>query len=518
MITDELVAANVRKLKNAAVPDDISPKVIKLLFASKDSVMPLSEMIRAIARTRIFPQKGKVARQTFLWKGVGSRGSLKNCRPITLTNVILKLAESCIKDASRQFWSSAGLPRPYWGHFFGAPESIYLWMSTIEAHRRTGESPITTLTDVSQAFNRLNHELFTKKLLGLGLPRQLRSLVIEFISGIRVSLCWGGVQTDLLERGDIGAPQGSLEGMWNFGVYADNIHTQISKVVTGIEVGGVRIRDVVYADDITLVNSTPRETNLALNAVFEAGGFDAFKFKADKCKIIGVEADDPTIFRMGDEEIKRTPNGILLGAVINSRGLDVLAHVQRRAKMVENGIGRMKSWRTKGLPYEVAFKQLFRAKILPRFSYVFALLPCTKWGTAHSLIQKTLGKALENACGWHIPKAIYLPPATWFAVCGFPPVLSFLRKLKLEFAALLKLAEHRAGIIFKVLLKEKKGVLATDTISAIEEWKLVKLWRNLKEKTLIGFKKKIHKLAKQNWPHCLPRKGCHKWLYHKYSV
>ena len=108
---------------------------------------------------------------------------------------------------------------------------------------------------------------------------------------------------------------------------------------------------------------------------------------------------------------------------------------------------------------------------------------------------------------------IYLPPATWFAVCGFPPVLSFLRKLKLEFAALLKLAKHRAGIIFKVLLKEKKGVLATDTILAIEEWKLVKLWRNLKEKTLIGFKKKIHKLAKQNWPHCLPRKGCHKWLY-----
>ena len=383
---------------------------------------------------------------------------------------------------------------------------------------RTGESPITTLTGVSQAFNRLNRKLFTRKLLDLGLPRQLRDLVIEFISGIRVSLCWGGVQTDLLERGDIGAPQGSLEGMCNFGVYADNIHSQISKVVTGIDVGSVRIRDVVYADDITLVNNSPRETNLGLNAVCEAGAFDAFKFKAEKCKIIGVEDDDPTIFRMGDEEIKRAPTGILLGAVINSRGLDVLAHVKRRAKMVGNGIVQLKSWRTEGLPYDVTFNQLFKAKILPRFSYAFALFPYAKWGTAHSLIQRTLGKALENACGWHLPKVIYLPPATWFAVCGFPPVLSFLRKLKLEFAARLKLAEHRAGIIFKVLLEEKKGVLVTDATTAVEEWLLGKLWGNLSDNTLFGFKKKVRKLAKRNWPHGLPREGCHKWLYHNHSV
>ena len=156
-ISDELVVRNVKKLKNSAVPDGILPKVIKLLFGTTDSIRPLSEMIRAIARTRIFPKKGKVARQTFLWKCEGSRGSLNNCRPITLTNVLLKLAESCIKDASQHYWLSAGFPRPFWEHFFGAPESIYVWMSTVEARRKTGESPITALNDVSQAFNRLNH-------------------------------------------------------------------------------------------------------------------------------------------------------------------------------------------------------------------------------------------------------------------------------------------------------------------------------------------------------------------------
>ena len=64
IITDELVAANVLKLKNAAVPDTISPKLIKLLFGSADSVKPLTEMIRAVVRTRIFPGKGKAAKLT----------------------------------------------------------------------------------------------------------------------------------------------------------------------------------------------------------------------------------------------------------------------------------------------------------------------------------------------------------------------------------------------------------------------------------------------------------------------
>ena len=96
-----MMAANIRKLKNSAVPDDILPKVVKLVFGNTDLVGPLKEMIRAVVRTRMFPNGGKIAKQAFLWKGKGVRQSLENCRPITLANVLLKLAESCVKDASQ---------------------------------------------------------------------------------------------------------------------------------------------------------------------------------------------------------------------------------------------------------------------------------------------------------------------------------------------------------------------------------------------------------------------------------
>ena len=108
-ISDSLVMENIHKLKNSSVPDGMRPDVIKLLFGETDSVWPLSNMIRAVARTRVFPEGGKIAKQVFFWKGVGGRNKLNNCRTITITNIVHKLAESCIKDSflvGSFLWSS----------------------------------------------------------------------------------------------------------------------------------------------------------------------------------------------------------------------------------------------------------------------------------------------------------------------------------------------------------------------------------------------------------------------------
>ena len=48
-------------------------------------------------------------------------------------------------------------------------------------------SPETAQTDVSHVFDRLNHELYMKKLYDYELPRQLIELVIELISGSKFS-------------------------------------------------------------------------------------------------------------------------------------------------------------------------------------------------------------------------------------------------------------------------------------------------------------------------------------------
>ena len=93
-----------------------------------------------------------------------------------------------------------------------------------------------------------------------------------------------------------------------------------------------------------------------------------------------------------------------MGAVINGEGIHVIEHVKRRAKMVDTAIKSIKSWRTKGLSFRFAFKHLFLAKVIPRFTYAFGLIGSKEWVSVHGLIRKTLDKALCCTFGWSVPK------------------------------------------------------------------------------------------------------------------
>ena len=517
-ISDDLVVANIKKLKLSTVPDSIKPVLVKALFGSKDTVKPLADLIRAVARTRIFPTKGKLARQIFVWKGKGGRDCIDRCRTITMANAILKLCEACVKDAGSIHWQKAGFPCSYWGQFSGAPESIYIWQSTVECYLRRGKRPETTLTDVSKAFDRLCIKLYVRKLVNYGLPRQLIELVVEFITGVWVHLSWGEVMTDVLPRGDSGVPQGSLEGMWNFSVYSDNIQNAIVKSVPGIVVGGQVVRDVVYADDDTPINSCPTMTNLVLDAIASQGSYNCFKFDPSKCSVIGADPEDLIEYKLGDSIIKRSASGILLGAVIDGSGINAVGHVKRRKSMVMNDIYQLKSWRTRGLSSKIVYRKLFKGKILPRFSFAFALLHVPEWGPVLDLIREVFDLALSRSAAFNLRKLDKIYPGLWTAIMGFPPAQCFLRQEKLLMAARLLVGNYKAARIFRGLLKDDPGYFESDVLKAISDWSLENMWKNISIDNIHQFKVKVRRVAKSHWPRGLGKSGHLSWLFHNHRV
>ena len=70
------------------------------------------------------------------------------------------------------------------------------------------------------------------------------------------------------------------------------------------------------------------------------------------------------------------------------------------------------------------------------------------------------------------------------------------------------MADHKAGRVLTALSKRDNGTFDNNTKVALEEWLLVKSWNHLNDKTLLGFKRKVRRLAKKNWPHGLPREVC----------
>ena len=221
---------------------------------------------------------------------------------------------------------------------------------------------------------------------------------------------------------------------------------------------------------------------------------------------------------MGGKRIESAKCGLLLGAIIDGKGISTIEHVKRRAEMVSTPIKLIKSWRTKGLSFRVAYRHLFLAKVIPRFTYAFSLLKSEDWYLVHDLIRKTLGKALCCTFGWSVPKRLKVRPGIWFMICGFPNVFALLRKLKLEMAGRLKLAENKAGRIFKSLYLTDRGSFESDVHLALNEWLLVSQWDRLDTYSLTCFKRKVLNVSKKFWPQGLQMNGNYTWLYRNYMV
>ena len=267
---------------------------------------------------------------------------------------------------------------------------------------------------------------------------------------------------------------------------------------------------------MTLINSNPSLTNLALDAISSQGRYNCFKFKPSKCIVIGADPNDSTEYRLGNSLIIRAEQGLLLGVEIKKDEINALEHVRRRKGMVSNTISQIKAWRNHGLSAKAVFRNLFKGKILPRFTYAFSLLHLPEWGPVQDLIREVFDEALSRTCALKVK--VRGQPGLWTAIMGFPPVESFLCQQKLLLAARLLVGKHKACRMFRGLLKDDPGSFERDVVELISDWSLGSTWRNLSVDSFTQFKKKVKRVAKRQWPQGLTNNGQLKWLYHNYRV
>ena len=82
----------------------------------------------------------------------------------------------------------------------------------------------------------------------------------------------------------------------------------------------------------------------------------------------------------------------------------------------------------------------------------------------------------------------------------------------------LKVADNKAGRIFRCLFGSDKGSFESVVRKSLQEWLLNRLWSNLSDKNVTGCKRKIRKIAKKCWPEGLKITGTLSWLYHNHQA
>ena len=312
--------------KKTTVENDIPTKI---LIDTKEIVTEyLTKIYHISIDNQSFPPSLKKADVIPSHKQL-ERTSIKNYRPISLLPCISKLYE---RDMYNQIISYMEKHlSPYLFGFRKAHSTeqclntmLENWKKALDNKKHVG----AVLTDLSKAFDCLNHDLLIAKFEAYGFNNEALIFIQDYLSN-RSQRTKVNSEYSLYRDIKHGVPQGSILGPLLFNIFLNDIFLFVkdSKITN-------------YADDNTpyatedsiekLLETLEKETNILL----EWFNFNEMKSNTDKCHLIIVNNQDKSI-KIGKDVITSETRVKLLGVTIDNK-LNFNEHVDNICKKANN--------------------------------------------------------------------------------------------------------------------------------------------------------------------------------------
>ena len=308
--------------KKASIENDLP---VKLLVNSSDIISgKLCEIYNVSKNCEKYPNSMKLADVIPIHKH-NETTLLKNYRPVSLLPIVSKIFERKMSNEIITYIEKHLSP-----YIFGYRKGhsteqclllmVEMWKKAMDKKRVAG----SVLTDLSKAFDCLNHDLLIAKLSAYGFDksalkfiysylkdRKQRTKVIDSYSTWRELLC--------------GVPQGSILGPLLFNIFINDIFFFIDKV----KIANYADDNSAYAThDIieNLLKVLEEETSVILNWF----RINKMKSNDDKCKLIVAKTNNVSV-TVGNETIEASDNVRLLGVNMDNE-LKFNDHVSKLCK------------------------------------------------------------------------------------------------------------------------------------------------------------------------------------------
>ena len=185
---------------------------------------------------------------------------VSNYRPIAITSVIAKYFESLIDI--------------HFGHFFsflvnqfgfssggGCNKAIFALNNTVKYFRERHSNMFLCALDMTKAFDRINQFIVLRCMLERGFPVELVNVMLQWFRSMKACVKWG---CNTLNYFNIksGCAQGSILGPKLFNLVIDKLLHQLEKSQLGCKLGLCYAGAFGYADDIILLLSSGRHSQL----------------------------------------------------------------------------------------------------------------------------------------------------------------------------------------------------------------------------------------------------------------
>ena len=304
-------------------PDGIHPRLLQEL--SDILCTPLTKLFNKSLSLGKLPNEWKEGRISAIFKK-GSRKIAGNYRPISLTSIVCKTMEHCVRNLVNHMTINNLFSNQQYG-FIRGRSTVLQMLNVMDVWTKAmdkGDSIDTVYLDFTKAFDKVPHNRLMSKLNSVGINTETLNWIKAFLSDRVQQICVNG-SNSTWKPVTSGIPQGSVLGPILFVLYINDLPSNI-------------LSDVyMFADDTKIFNiiKSPEDQETLQNDLDTLSMWSdkwLLKFHPEKCKVmhLGKAGDTEYSYKLkeGDtyHELSYTEEEKDLGVVIDGK-LDFNRHI-----------------------------------------------------------------------------------------------------------------------------------------------------------------------------------------------
>ena len=159
-------------------------------------------------------------------------------------------------------------------------------LSTILRNRiAQRQSTFIAYLDAEKAFDRIDRDLMLYKLLKVGVHGHLYENIKAIYSKSLCSISINDLLTDWFDTKS-GVRQGDTLSPTLFGIFVNDVVTDVNKLNVGLDISGRQISILLYADDIVLLSESEDGLQTMLNEIDNWSRKWRIKFNAHKSQVV----------------------------------------------------------------------------------------------------------------------------------------------------------------------------------------------------------------------------------------
>ena len=304
----------------------------------------------------------------------GDLSQISNHRPISLTEVTRKIFEMALLTRLHAT-NAITLSKEQGGFREGRStiDQVFCLDKVTKFIRRQGRKVFIAFLDIKAAYDSVPRGELWRQCENQGLDHVTISCLRSLFDHNSAQLVVSQHRSRPIAL-PAGVLQGSVLSPLLYSIYLDPLVEKLRAHGPRISFpnDSTGINSLLYADDIALIASSPRDLRRLLTTAEEDSLERGYRFSPQKCIVVGM---DHSVFKLYDAPLVHQSSFCYLGIEVNCRGVDEKKHAKARASKAIKVAERLKQAgaRFKNFPVCVNI-QLYAAFIRPGLEYGIILI------------------------------------------------------------------------------------------------------------------------------------------------